>query len=47
MIRVDESPLIKMDKKEERLLRQLAVLRRHMRNVEEQMQAIKKRQRTP
>jgi hypothetical protein len=31
-----------MDKKEERLLRQLEVLRRHMKNVEEQMEAIKK-----
>jgi len=36
-----------LDEKEKQLLRQLAVLRRHMRNVEEQMQAIKRGQTRP
>jgi hypothetical protein len=31
-----------LDKKEEKLLRQLEVLRRHMKNVKEQMEAIKR-----
>jgi chaperonin cofactor prefoldin len=39
--------LMKLDKEKERLLRQLEVLRRHMKNVEEQMQSVKKGQKSP
>jgi hypothetical protein len=38
---------MKLDKKEERLLRQLEVLRRHVRNVEKHMQIVKKEQKGP
>jgi len=45
MMQPDQYSLMKLDKEEERLQRELEVLRRHVKNVEELVQSLKRTRR--